>query len=87
MCRQGSSLLLLLMGTKRYLLLHLGWVEAFGLYSQYICWFQGPFSRLHYELIGDDSAPTYFAVNEENGEITTIRDLGETETEIFIVSN
>ena len=31
--------------------------------------FQAPFNRLTYRAIGDDSAPAYFSVSEENGEI------------------
>ena len=46
---------------------------------------KGPFRRLLYELIGDDAAPAYFAINGASGEITVKRDLGETDTEVFIV--
>ena len=46
---------------------------------------QGPFRELRYQLIGDDSAPTYFKVTEDTGEISASRDLRETDLEIFNV--
>ena len=30
---------------------------------------QQPFNRVSYSIIGDDSAPAYFSISEENGEI------------------
>jgi len=33
-----------------------------------ILW-QEPFNKVDYEMIGDDSAPTYFSVGKEQGEI------------------
>ena len=57
-----------------------------GSISDFIVALQGPFRDLHFELIGDDSAPTYFRVTEDTGEISVSRDLRETDLEIFNVS-
>ncbi len=34
-----------------------------------------PFSNLTYTLLGDDTGPTFFAINRNNGRITVRRDL------------
>jgi hypothetical protein len=36
---------------------------------------QAPYNVIKYVIIGDDTAPTYFKVNEENGKITVQRDI------------
>lgn len=46
---------------------------------------QGPFKRLRYSVIGDDSAPSFFKIDAESGEITINRDLKETDLLTFFV--
>ena len=48
--------------------------------------FQGAFSTLVYEAIGDDDATSFFRVESRGGEVTINRDLKETDAEVFRVS-
>ena len=51
-----------------------------------IVFWQNPFNKLFYEIIGDDNAATYFKINSQTGDITVNRDLKQTNTEVFTVS-
>ena len=49
--------------------------------------FQDPFRRIRYTMIGDDSAPTYFTVNEGNGELrlkASVNDDKETAYKVWL---
>ena len=49
------------------------------------CW-QNPFNQLEYSIIGDDAAPTYFAINS-GGMITLRQSIPSINTDIYNVSN
>ncbi|KAJ8319080.1 hypothetical protein KUTeg_004171 [Tegillarca granosa] len=44
-----------------------------------------PFSQVKYRIIGDDSAPTFFGINENTGDITISQTLGGTNTNQYSV--
>ncbi len=41
----------------------------------YASTFQAPYNVIRYEIIGDDSAPTFFSCDPDNGRITVQRDI------------
>ena len=47
---------------------------------------QKDFSTITYEIVGDDTAPMYFAVNPESGQITTKATLENDDVELYRVS-
>ena len=49
------------------------------------CW-QNPFNQLEYSIIGDDAAPTYFAINS-GGMITLRQSIPSINTDIYNVSH
>ena len=47
-------------------------MTIFRLLTKYACFcFQGPYSRITYEVIGDDNAPVYFGINAVSGQLFT----------------
>lgn len=50
-----------------------------------VCW-QDDFRTVEYALIGDDSAPQFFEVNAQTGQITTSSSLERETTELYRVS-
>lgn len=49
-----------------------------------MCW-QNPFNQLEYSIIGDDAAPTYFAINS-GGMITLRQSIPSINTDVYNVS-
>ena len=49
--------------------------------------FQVPFNEVHYDLIGDDLAPTFFQLNEASGDVAISRDLQLTDATNFTASH
>ena len=45
-----------------------------------------PFNALTFELVGDDTAPAFFAVDEQSGSVTLTRSLVPEEDPFYIVS-
>ena len=49
--------------------------------------FQDDFKTLKYAIVGDDSAPEFFEINAENGQIKTRGSLDRENNELYRVSN
>ena len=49
--------------------------------------FQEPFNKVTYAIIGDDSAPSYFRINENSGAIQVSNNLENDATRTYSVSS
>ena len=54
--------------------------------NMFVCYYQGPFQDLVFDIIGDESAPQYFSINAE-GRLNVARNLTDTNLEMFHVSH
>ena len=44
-------------------------IMYYNLYYYILHILQDEYNRVRYEIVGDDNAPNYFSVNEDNGQI------------------